>query len=796
MNFNELLEAICADNPVFWQKTKQDITHRNLLEHFLKSALEVDATPDDAETEYVANEFHPIRFSSQVRDRAVTTIARTLFNCAKNQLKQHQQSRLEAIFKKATDSGLVRIPTRQARYKIMRTNHLPNSANIAREEAMASHWFESLHEVSLTQDSMACALYALYELLNLGYGLYPAASIILHLRRGELSLPTLCTPVHPDEPGPYIHHRIIPPALASTLQHWANRLDNDTNTRARGGKLTQRQSRSAALELQGPANGRYTKAGLERLIKCLAKAHKKWVKTVQVDCAPNELQLTSSLNQLSIFAARLRKRALTHNNLQHALYTQLESLPLPTDTANGLGDLLVDTHYHLIPLQRLPYHAAQINPAQPEQALAIASPQAGSPDSNNLEAGVDTMTTVRVTELQETCSLDELYYAEAEKYLRYCLREWEKCYGRDYLTKRDRQDFIDQLQQQMLRVQQRFGDDAGLAVALFWLGTRLLGYQNKRTKIRTAADFGRRVVGQALLTRKLPVRLLEWEAHHPRCLFDSLNTSARSAQTRRQLYQQARMFLQFAQERGRLAPELEIPTINNRYIPFKRRNEFLNERELIELCERLQLKHKRHGMLLALLHAIWFYTGIRPNELLSRTFRDIHLGNAEGYMIIQYGKSNQARRKIEFEVDLPLWVQTLLRSYLEGRLATFPKQRRQFNNVALFGPAHNENAYNAQQMTRFLIELAKLYTGKDIDLHTHRHRFITAQMLIAALPCDFDRSHLKTGVIPATNPQRQGDISEQYEYQKKQAGHLYASTSFESYCHAFGLMLCAPMLQR
>ena len=58
-----------------------------------------------------------------------------------------------------------------------------------------------------------------------------------------------------------------------------------------------------------------------------------------------------------------------------------------------------------------------------------------------------------------------------------------------------------------------------------------------------------------------------------------------------------------------------------------------------------------------------------------------------------------------------------------------------------------------------------------------------------------------TLTIPKVNTYRQGGISEECEYHKKQVGHLYASTAFESYCHAFGLMLsahelCRTLLQR
>ena len=69
-------------------------------------------------------------------------------------------------------------------------------------------------------------------------------------------------------------------------------------------------------------------------------------------------------------------------------------------------------------------------------------------------------------------------------------------------------------------------------------------------------------------------------------------------------------------------------------------------------------------------------------------------------------------------------------------------------------------------------------------------------MICASLQADFDRSHLKPGLIPERNLQRHGDISESYEYHKKQVGHLYASTGFASYCHAFGLMLSAHELGR
>ena len=193
------------------------------------------------------------------------------------------------------------------------------------------------------------------------------------------------------------------------------------------------------------------------------------------------------------------------------------------------------------------------------------------------------------------------------------------------------------------------------------------------------------------------------------------------------------------------------------------------------------------------MHALPYYLGVRISELLNRTFNDIHLGEGTGFLLVPRGKSRAARRKIHLEHFLPDWVMGLLEDYLKHRLATFDKRRKDFNRTALFGPAKNHNPYSRKALLETVIAVGKYYCRKDIDLHSHRHRFASVYLLGVAAetyPSDTFNQPIPTWPVD----ELMLDSGTMYEVVKKHMGHAELSTTIENNCHSFGAILSLQYL--
>ena len=345
-----------------------------------------------------------------------TQISNNYFRKSRNRLTQQETDRILAVIQKANESDYFSCPAKLRSFKDVRPNLLASDINQFVKEQLAAKLLPDLiTALDKPQSALDHALKIYYQLIVLGYGLEPAASILLHLRHGDLGLPTLCTPVHPEETGPYFHHRVLPEHIVASMSLWSRANNKEYLKNCRG------RNRDKAYEL--PIAGlddenRRSIDSLNELAEMLSQRHRELINDVSKSMG---LSSISTFTTLKSFTTSARKAALTALTLQPAMFKRLASLPFPTDSSNGLGDWLKDTRYHITAFQRI-------------IISDNAEPQGKASTVNTITELSDI--TLPASDDSQWLADEELghYLSNSPTAIVHCTREWRRFFGESYLT--------------------------------------------------------------------------------------------------------------------------------------------------------------------------------------------------------------------------------------------------------------------------------------------------------------------------------------------------------------------------
>jgi integrase len=121
-----------------------------------------------------------------------------------------------------------------------------------------------------------------------------------------------------------------------------------------------------------------------------------------------------------------------------------------------------------------------------------------------------------------------------------------------------------------------------------------------------------------------------------------------------------------------------------------------------------------------------FYAGLRANEVLSLTLADVVIDPGELGLVINYGKTDAAKRQIPLEVLAPRELVAWFTEWVARRRAQFTDpafKNRPGNQIAVFGPAGNPAGYARKALIDPLIRWMRTSLGDDVDFHLLRHSF-------------------------------------------------------------------------
>lgn len=211
-----------------------------------------------------------------------------------------------------------------------------------------------------------------------------------------------------------------------------------------------------------------------------------------------------------------------------------------------------------------------------------------------------------------------------------------------------------------------------------------------------------------------------------------------------------RRFLAFCPELG-LLEGIRLPHVDVEVPLSTLRTDIISPSEAASLWKRLTYAGVDGStrQMYALVIALGCYGGLRISEIASLTLKDVQLeplmsfatpfngdrsvthdeSEGEGgeekaaplacWILVLDGKSEAARRRIPLHVLSPRRVIPMLQRWVEERKRQCPG--RPLDQIALFGPRGNPDAYQKEVLSRETITLLREEMGEHVDFHSLRH---------------------------------------------------------------------------
>ncbi|WP_304525762.1 tyrosine-type recombinase/integrase [Halomonas sp. I5-271120] len=294
-----------------------------------------------------------------------------------------------------------------------------------------------------------------------------------------------------------------------------------------------------------------------------------------------------------------------------------------------------------------------------------------------------------------------------------------------------------------------------------------------------------------------------------------------------------RRFLAFCPELG-LLEGIRLPHVDVEVPLSTLRTDIISPSEAASLWKRLTYAGVDGStrQMYALVIALGCYGGLRISEIASLTLKDVQLeplmsfatpfngdrsvthdeSEGEGgeekaaplacWILVLDGKSEAARRRIPLHVLSPRRVIPMLQRWVEERKRQCPG--RPLDQIALFGPRGNPDAYQKEVLSRETITLLREEMGEHVDFHSLRHA--AASWLIlrlhAAQSADFLQSLCYQYDEIFTPPRVQEALTHfcaeegqdtlrrgtLFEVVAKWIGHRHAGTTLQYYVHTLSVI--------
>ena len=757
-------ERITALAPEFWQGTQAELK-RLTLEVVIEQA---GATGTLTKTQCTA---------------CLKQIPARLNGHRSGKLTDTQRTLVCQALAKINQSGLIRCAIPPAPVKATRPSVLPDNERQWEAPATARDYLNDTGQMrARPKTSEAAALGLVYSLVQIGYGLEPAISIVSRLRQGDLAPEhghTLRTPVHYLETGAYVHETVLPLWLRDQFKRVA--------TFNRQHKLVagRQPGQQWAIHLPEPDKAPATEQEQYRwrfntLKTILTERH---AKQFSAWSAVQGQPVNALLRRLVYFSRALRLTALD-KGMEPSFFKQLETLPLPADTPAGLTDFLV-----------------------PSPAIArgpnARSTTAISKDHQNAPWAVFSSLTGTALPEQDICDTVTADWAQDARFV---LRAFTTDLRNDFGHKRvavHRQKALETMMTRYLDRAERIAPrTSAVYLALLWVRSRL---HDKEIAVSTAIQYLNEIVIKGVLDYEEALDLCDWDDEDVETVrLLVLGRRKLSDSTRKNRQDRLGQFLGFCQGCGLL----EGATLNKEALAYaltKRRNHVLGLARFDQLQTTITHSAASEAGLVNTLLTMGFYGGLRSGEMLALSLNDIETCGPEIYLCIRSGKTAAARRKIPLHLIAPPRVCEQFREYLETRLAVARTHKAKPQKVAFIGPSGSIEGFARQDIIPTVIGLLQYYVGEEFDMHTLRHGFGTWLMLRAYV---LKYPELKSQLLEQQHwvfsgegekqltqlfqwsegePLRPGKIN-LFIHIRKYMGHSHISVLLQNYMHGFGVI--------
>lgn len=702
--------------------------------------------------------------------------------------------------------------------------------------AWVNHNYPVKYKPSNEEDA---ALWVFYHVVNEGYGMDVAISIITRLQHGDLNqnqYTLFRTPIHYEEMHPYFHESILTPKIKDIFQR-VKKINISRGWVKGYGKDKQ----FALMQSVGDHNTHTKEAYRERfeeIKKRLTLHHRQKVSEqnkgknkgkIKTNSTETNVRLLSNkvkYFRLAFFSERLRESQLTH--LEPAIYEQLKHLPLPTECEGGIARFW-----------RSWFSNTSVYSTHPHQL---------SHHTEGVSLPLTHFVGMEVDKEQTDLPLDDQWIPHA-KILVNEFTQWLRTRypnGRK-LTSAQTSDFAIELQTFIEKACQIAPATSALVMGFFWIGSKLLGIRPDGTacgkvNIQTAREYLNIIIRHGLLDIEEAYDLSDWDeellnesmphlfrrirkpkddsktsSNHPKAGRKPSKQKRRSGLKDNTLVKRQKIlcsFIRYAQYHG-CFDDIQLDITNN-YVLVKKRNRILSLFEFDQLLKRIDESSDSSRDMISIICILGFYGGLRAGEMRLLTLNDIEINRHEIWIHIKRGKSAAARRKIPLHYLVPPHIEERFRRYHANRVriglayeSTGKKHPNEFlkkpHHIAFLGLPSSHLGLTSKDLNQ-VIPVLRFHTQSGIDIHSLRHGFGTLLLLRAQVlkhpemlenlrefehavftkesQARFVRlfqygseTHLKLGNI---------DV---FVHCRKLMGHSHIKVTFDNYAHCFGVIL-------
>ena len=757
-------------NPTFWNGANADLKHAT-LEAAIRKAGET-ATLSPIQSKQCLKDIH-----EQINHKGPDSLTKS------------QHDVICRALTKINDTGLIRCAIPPAPIKASRPSVLPDNERQWEAQDIARTYLRDIaKELKKPTSADMAALALVYGLVEIGYGLEPAISIVSRLCQGDLAPEwnqILRTPVHYLETGPYCHETVLPPWLRERFKRVAR--FNLKHKLVAGRNPAQQW----AVHVTGPEPDNLSEQALyqwrfDQIKKQLIEHHTREFSAWQA----RQTQLASDLmRRLPYFCRALRLKALTRG-MEPAFYRQLEALPLPAGTPAGLADFLVPSPA----IRRCPATTSSLKRTDHTRAPWAA---------------LSTLTGTKLAERDICDNISANWAQEALFLLRAFTSELTNRFGLQRKVTGKKLDILNGMLLRYWDKAERIAPGtSALHLALLWAGTLLYGTEDKPpVQVNTAIQYLREVVINGVLAYESAFDLSDWDDEDVESVrVRVLNRRKLADKTRKDRQDRLGQFLRFCQAKG-LLEEATLHKEKMAYALTKRRNRVLGLAQFDQLQYTIAHSAAQEADLVNTLLTLGFYGGLRSGEMLALSVYDIEVCGPEIYVWIQRGKTAAARRKIPLHLLAPQRVCEQFLAYLDTRQALVLKQKTEakLKKVAFIGPAGSAQGYKREELIPAVIGLLRYYAGPEFDMHSLRHGFGTWLMLRAYA---LKHPELKTQFLEQQHavfsPEGEKRLTQLFQWSedeplikgriamfihiRKTMGHSHISVLLQNYLHAFGVI--------
>ena len=756
-------ESVIGVAPAFWERTHADLK-RATLEAVINEAGDTGAiTPSQCK-------------------KCLRQIHARINGNRPGGLTDSQHSVVCRALEKINQTGLIRCALPPAPVKATRPSVLPDNERQWEAQGIARAYLQDTHPALVKpKTAETAALSLVYGLVEVGYGLEPAISIVSRLRQGDLAPNQnriLRTPVHYLETGNYVHETVLPSWLRKRIKHVAK---FNLKYKLVAGR---RPNQQWAIHGLGPEPTTVTDQKryewrFNQLKKVLTGHH---TERFSAWATNQQRPVNTLMRRLPYFSRALRLRALTLG-MEPVFYRQLENLPLPADTPAGLADFLV-------PSLAIGYW--------PATRSAVITP-------NHSPAPWEALNSLTGTPLaeQDICDTVSASWAQDAKFLLCAFTTaLTNQFGPERLTPGQLKPLAAMLPRYLSQAEQIAPRTGAAYMALLWIGTKL---HHREIAVSTAKDYLSQIIINGVLEYESAFDFSDWDDEDVEGVrLRVMNRRKLSDSTRQNRQDRLGQFLSFCQAHG-LMEEATLEKEKLNYALTKRRNRVLGLAQFDQLQYTITQSAEPEAPLVTTLLTLGFYGGLRSGEMLALALDDIEICGPEIDVRIRRGKTPAARRKIPLHLLAPPRVCEQFLAYLDTRLAAARKHKSNPKKVAFIGPNGHVEGFKREEIIPAVIGLLRYYAGPEYDMHTLRHGFGTWLMLRAyalkypefkhqlleqqhaAFSDEGEKRFTQLFQWSEDQPLRQDRI-DLFIHTRKLMGHSHISVLLQNYMHGFGVI--------